>query len=103
MKKSEIRVGGLYKAKVSGKLVTVRVDGIREWGAPSVGTGTRYDVTNLSTGRGTTFRSAQKFRGEVKEGKPLLDHKKISRILGSTYRPLTHEEATGMPMHCPKD
>ncbi len=80
MKKAEISVGRLYQAKVSGKLVTVRVDAIREVGGrrtdptftspgrvyPST---TVYDVTDLSTGRKTTFRSAAKFRREAKQVK----------------------------------
>ena len=61
MKKSEIKVGGHYVAKVSDKLVTVRVDAIRKAEYPTSGSA-RYDVTNLSTGRKTTFRSAMKFR-----------------------------------------
>ena len=70
MRKSEIKVGGHYLAKVSGKVVTVRVDAIREvecWvGLASSGKKAmqpRFDVTNLTTGRKTTFRSAAKFRG----------------------------------------
>ena len=69
MKKSEIHVGGYYVAKVGGKLTTVRVDVIREEPVAYVGPYTtktmtwRYDVTNLTTGRKTTFRSAAKFRG----------------------------------------
>lgn len=61
MKKSEIKVGGLYAAKVNEKLVTVRVDNIGS-GFDST---TYYNVTNLSTGRQTTFRSAAKFRSPV--------------------------------------
>lgn len=64
MKKAEIKVGGLYTARVSGRHVTVRVDAIdsvrsceREM--------TYYRVTNMSTGRKTTFYSAAKFRAEV--------------------------------------
>lgn len=66
MKKSDIRVGALYTAKVSNKIVTVRVDAIRETttgnGMRGLKTGWAFDVTNLSTGRKTTFRSAAKFR-----------------------------------------
>jgi hypothetical protein len=71
MKANEIIVGGKYVVKVSGKLTTVRVDEIREvdaWhgGTVRLGRGgntkTVYDVTNLTTGRRTTFRSATKFR-----------------------------------------
>ena len=66
MKKAEIKVGGMYLAKVSGMVTTVRVDKIRQ--SPNGRTGefareiTVYDVTNVKTGRSTTFRSAAKFR-----------------------------------------
>lgn len=67
MKKNEIKVGGLYRARVSGNSTTVRVDAIRP--VTQYGSGDRnvvlYDVTNLATGRRTTFRSAAKFRFEV--------------------------------------
>ncbi len=64
MRKHEIEVGKYYIAKVSGKLTTVRVDGI--CGATHFGKlQTVYNVTNLSTGRKTTFRSARRFRLEA--------------------------------------
>ena len=97
MKKSEIKVGGLYLAKVSGKLVTVQVDAIHDVkdtsrynvsGRPRKASN-RYDVTNLSTGRKTTFRSAAKFRGEAKPPKPT--DAPVKR------RQLTREEL-GIPM-----
>ena len=66
MKKSEIKVGGYYTAKVNGKLVTVLVDSINESPLNRQSSGgsssLRYEVTNLSTNRKTTFRSAAKFR-----------------------------------------
>lgn len=72
MKKDEIKVGGHYVAKVSGKLTTVRVDAIRETSAANyswrTNNGFRYDVTNLKTGRKTTFKSAAKFRWVAKPG-----------------------------------
>lgn len=74
MKKSDIHVSGFYTAKIFGRLVTVRVDAIREEQAIGY-TGNRhgkpkprlsvYDVTNLHTGRKTTFRSAATFRSEA--------------------------------------
>ncbi len=63
MKQSEIRVGGLYLAKVSDKVVTVRVDRIRKGGSHP------YEVTNLATGRKVAFKSAAKFRAETTESK----------------------------------
>ena len=75
MKAKEIKRGGVYLAKVSGKLVRVRVDNIREIsrfkrsnysGQAEYTDKTIWDVTNLTTGRKTTFKSAQKFWGEAK-------------------------------------
>lgn len=64
MKKNEVKVGGHYRAKVSGVLTTVRVDEVTDDTYPGrAGSGVRYHVTNLRTGRTTTFRSAAKFRG----------------------------------------
>lgn len=69
MKQSEIKVGGIYVAKVNGKLTRVRVDSIRKqgevrWfgGRASGRSSDAYGVTNLATGRKTVFRSAAKFR-----------------------------------------
>lgn len=63
MKKDQIVVGGLYAARVSGRIVTVRVDNIRELVVSNDYRGkTVYDVTNLDTGRKLTFQSCQKFR-----------------------------------------
>lgn len=61
MKAAEIKVGGHYVAKVSNKLTTVRVDTVREVFDHNDKSSNRYDVTNLATGRKTTFRSAMKF------------------------------------------
>jgi hypothetical protein len=53
MLKSQVKVGGEYRAKVSRKATTVRVDEIID-----VKGGTRYHCTNLATGRSVFFRSA---------------------------------------------
>ena len=68
MNKHEIKVGGHYVAEVSGKLTTVRVDEVIEShynqriGRHFTG---GYKVTNLATGRKTSFRSAAKFRQAI--------------------------------------
>lgn len=70
MKRAEIQKGGLYFAKVAGRVTTVRVDTIRpvtrhrrgHYGDTRATGSVCYDVTNLKTGRTTTFRSAAKFR-----------------------------------------
>lgn len=66
MKKKDIKVGGVYRALVNGKVVPCRVDAIRDVNNyPRKTAAAVYDVTNLTTGRKTTFRSAMKFREEV--------------------------------------
>lgn len=70
MKKDDIKVGGRYVAKVSGRLTVVRVQRID---APrdvsnKYRMGTRYQVRNERTGRETTFRSASKFRAVAGDG-----------------------------------
>jgi hypothetical protein len=80
MKQSEIQVGHYYLAKASDRVVPCRVDAVRErpgYRSPTtshrVNAGTSYDVTDMTTGRKTTFRSAAKFRRECNaNGGPLL-------------------------------
>lgn len=75
MRHADLTEGGIYAAKISGRIVPVRIDSIVERWEPASGwarstrargrTVYRYGVTNLATGRKTTFRSAQKFRRRV--------------------------------------
>lgn len=94
MKASEIRVGGIYVAKVAGKLTKVRVDEIKTiYNDYPKRDEKRYYVTNLATGRKTTFRSAAKFRSEIiseKEAKLRTD--KLGRLLTAAGK-LEREEA----------
>ena len=57
MKKKEIIPGGVYLAKVSNRIVKVRVDTVSDNGGRTI-----YGVTSLLTHRKLTFRSAQRFR-----------------------------------------
>lgn len=65
MKLKDIEVGGRYRAKVSGRLTTVRVLDLKE----SSTFGGRYRTTivavNESTGRQISIRSAQRLRSRV--------------------------------------
>ncbi|RMF72779.1 MAG: hypothetical protein D6744_16465 [Planctomycetota bacterium] len=66
MRLSEIEIGGRYAAKVSGRLVVVRVNNIRT-AAPYRGRSrTAIDVVNERTGRSLTFRSAARLRYKVR-------------------------------------
>ena len=65
MQAKDLKIGGHYLAKVSGKLTTVRIDSIREnrWNRSIT-----YAVTNLATGRQVSFHSCRKFRQSALTG-----------------------------------
>lgn len=69
MKKSEITVGSLYRAKVGNKITTVKVLEIskRDGRMGYRKGGTTYICRNLATNREVVFRSAMKFRVSVPE------------------------------------
>lgn len=98
MKKSEIKVGGRYAAKVNGRVVVVRVLGIREVGWETRNP-TRYDVVNEATGRKTSFRSATKFRSEVgadaRPTSPSLDATPAATATSAAVVPLTSAGSVG--------
>ena len=58
MKKNEVKIGGLYVAKVSDKLVTVRIDSTHSSGG--------WNATNTRTGKRIRIKSAQRLRGAAK-------------------------------------
>ena len=55
MKKNEVKVGGVYTAKVSDKLVEVRIDGENRHGG--------WNGTNLATGKKIHIKSPARLRG----------------------------------------
>ncbi len=59
MKKNEVKIGGLYVAKVSDKLVTVRIDSTHSHGG--------WSATNTATGKRIRIKSAQRLRGAAKK------------------------------------
>jgi hypothetical protein len=62
MKKNEVQIGGTYLAKVSDKVVSVRLDAEN----PHSG----WDATNLATGKKVRIKSAQRLRGPATERAP---------------------------------
>ncbi len=54
MKKNEVQVGGVYSAKVSDKVVEVRIDAECRHGG--------WDATNLTTNKKVRIKSAQRLR-----------------------------------------
>ena len=66
MKLSDVQIGGRYTAKVSGRVVTVRVVEIVQveatrWSSAK----TRIEAVNEATGRRITIRSPQRLRTRV--------------------------------------
>ncbi len=59
MKKSEVKVGGMYVAKVSDRLVTVRIDSAHSKGG--------WNATNTATGMHIRIKSARRLRGAAKK------------------------------------
>lgn len=55
MKKNEVQVGGVYTAKVSDKIVEVRIDGENRHGG--------WNATNLATGKKIHIKSPARLRG----------------------------------------
>lgn len=62
MRKSEIQIGGIYTAKVSGEIVRIRIDGESPHGG--------WDATNLRTKRRIRIRSAQRLRRRIPASQP---------------------------------
>ena len=60
MKKNEVKVGGLYVAKVSDRIVTVRIDSTHSSGG--------WNATNTATGKRIRIKSAQRLRGAAGSG-----------------------------------
>jgi hypothetical protein len=60
MKKADVEIGGVYTAKVSKNLVSVRIDRVTD-------TGKGWFATNLRTGRTIWIRSAGRLRGVAEE------------------------------------
>ena len=57
MKNNEVKVGGTYLAKVSDRVVTVRID--------SVHSRRGWNATNTRTGKRIHIKTAQRLRGEA--------------------------------------
>ena len=67
MKKSEVKVGHVYVAKVSDRLVPVRID--------SVHSRQGWNATNTKTGRRVHIKSAQRLRYELRDSRTPGDAK----------------------------
>ena len=60
MKKNQIIIGGVYAAKVSGKVVPIRITGESPYGG--------WDAVNAQTKRTVRIRTAARLRRPIKPG-----------------------------------
>lgn len=58
MKKDDVKIGKVYMAKVTDKLVPVRIDAENRYGG--------WDATNLATSKKIRIKSPQRLQGEAK-------------------------------------
>jgi len=73
MKKHEVRIGGVYVAKVSGTLARVRINQESRYGG--------WEATNLATNRPVRIRSAARLRWEVTPQAAPLSPEEARRIV----------------------
>ena len=57
MKKSDVKLGGVYTAKVTNKVVQVRIDAESRYGG--------WDATNIQTGKKVRIKSVQRLRAAI--------------------------------------
>jgi hypothetical protein len=104
MKKSEVKIGGTYIAKVTNKVVQVRIDAESRYGG--------WDAVNLETGKKVRIQSPARLRGEAEatateptanekpkrgKAKKADSEKKTKRISGLDAAAKVLEES-GQPM-----
>lgn len=101
MKGADIRVGGVYLAKVSGAVQRVRVDRVTDRSvfdrnAPAgVSTRTAWACTNLETGRRIVVKSAQRFRGPAPETREARDAREEREREEAAFRRLDENDCGG--------
>lgn len=57
MRKADVKVGGTYAAKVSERVVPIRINNVSHYGG--------WDAVNLKTSRDVRIKTAARLRGEV--------------------------------------
>ena len=85
MKKDEVRIGGTYRAKVSGRLTEVRITGESRYGG--------WDAVNVLTNKTVRIKTAARLRGEAGRRKARAPR---ARTL-ATVAPDASEADTGTP------
>jgi hypothetical protein len=89
MKKSEVQIGGVYTAKVTNKVVQVRIDAESRYGG--------WDAQNLATGKKVRIQSAQRLRSVVEADSAPTGAKKAK----GDKKAQAHDEAAPAPTSPP--
>ncbi len=96
MKKSDVKIGGMYLAKVTNRVVQVKIDAVSKYGG--------WEATNLATGKKVRIKSPARLRSavgghksptSVKEKEPDNKAKVKSRDQHGANRPTTCQETQG--------
>jgi hypothetical protein len=92
MKKNEVKIGHIYTAKVTDKIVDVRIDAESRNGG--------WDATNLATGKKIRIKSPTRLRsakGGHKSATSAKKEKSTKEVAGRTLRPKQNRS----PIPCP--
>jgi hypothetical protein len=94
MKKNEVKVGSVYTAKVSDKVVEVRIDGENRHGG--------WDATNLATGKKIHIKSPARLRGAAGAPRRTDRGAKAAQVDAAADTPAVEVSAEAAPDAEPK-
>lgn len=88
MKKAEVVVGEVYAAKVSGRVVPVRIEEeVERYSTTAKRRKTTWRATNLKTEREVTIKSAAKLRFKLKKtSDPIMSEGAVTTSLNTTWK-----------------
>jgi len=89
MKKNEVKIGGVYVAKVTNKLVQVRIDAENRYGG--------WDATSLATGKKVRIKSPARLRAAAGEDAFAPTAKKDESDKKAKDEPATQPAETSAP------
>lgn len=76
MKKDDVQIGKVYLARVTNKLVSVRIDRENRHGG--------WDATNLTTNKKVRIKSAQRLRGAADGPRPVKTERNAEATIAAT-------------------
>lgn len=94
MKKNEVQIGSVYTAKVSDKLVEVRIDGENRHGG--------WNATNLATGKKIHIKSPARLRGAAAAPQRTSRRFKATQTAATAERSATEVSQEAMPIAEPE-